>query len=178
MIGEELKDYKRTGAGGKSSNDFLKAYYNSSTGRWNYPKNHGNHGFELNDRGVPIFRVETLKKDELVDRYGGDNGRYLSPIGTPYKKRSLPPESLDNASDHTCNYYQYKVINEFQVEVGRSAPEFDQDGLGYQYYLYDTPPKIPNGPNCNNTVDYNNPPEPARVRDLLARHYLVEVKPK
>lgn len=30
----------------------------------------------------------------LVDRFGGEGGSFLSPCGTPYEKRSLPPASL------------------------------------------------------------------------------------
>lgn len=51
-------------------------------------------GFNLDAEGKPIKEKVTLTPGTLVDRFGAESGTYVSPCGTPYEKRSLPPASL------------------------------------------------------------------------------------
>ncbi|EQL01524.1 hypothetical protein OCS_02757 [Ophiocordyceps sinensis CO18] len=48
-------------------------------------------GFKLDACGKPIKHRLTLTPGTLVDRFGAEGGTFVSPCGTPYEKRSLPP---------------------------------------------------------------------------------------
>ena len=74
----------------------------------------------------------TLEPGTIVDRYGEENGRFVSPAGTPAEMRSLPPGSLDRP------YNAYRVTNSINVMSGRISPAFDQIGLGIQHVLPDS----------------------------------------
>lgn len=80
-----------------------------------------NSGFE----GTPV--TKTLKPGTVVDRYGGETGKFVSPQGTPYANRSLPPGS-DKRS-----YNAYEILKPIDVQSGKIAPWFDQPGGGTQY---------------------------------------------
>lgn len=62
-----------------------------------------------------------------MDRYGGETGKFVSPKGTPYKNRSLPPGS------DARPYNVYEVVKPIDVQSGKIAPWFDQPGGGIQY---------------------------------------------
>jgi len=80
-----------------------------------------NNGFE----GTPT--AKTLKDGTVVDRYGGETGKFVSPKGTPYANRSLPPGA------DTRPYNAYEVVKPIDVQSGKIAPWFDQPGGGIQY---------------------------------------------
>jgi hypothetical protein len=80
-----------------------------------------NSGFEE----VPT--KETLSVGKIVDRYGNETGKFVSPQGTPYASRSLPPGS------DTRPYYVYEVVQEIEVLSGKAAPWFNSPGGGTQY---------------------------------------------
>ncbi len=80
-----------------------------------------NSGFQ----GKPV--TKTLKPGTVVDRYGGDTGKFVSPQGTPYANRSLPPGS------DARPYSAYEVVKPIDVQSGKIAPWFDQPGGGTQY---------------------------------------------
>jgi filamentous hemagglutinin len=63
-----------------------------------------------------------------LDRYGPENGNFLSPAGTPYEQRSLPPDT--DRKDHTV----YEVIKALPVVSGQTAAWFGQPGGGVQHY--------------------------------------------
>jgi len=65
----------------------------------------------------------------LVDRYGGTGGSFLSPAGTPASARSLAPGTTFRPLN------TYKVMKPFEVDAGRVAPWFGQPGEGIQYDL-------------------------------------------
>lgn len=66
----------------------------------------------------------------LVDRYGLPRGKYLSPVGTPYTMRALPP-GTDSAP-----YTVYEVVKLIEnVSKSKIAPWFGELGLGTQYKL-------------------------------------------
>jgi len=67
-------------------------------------------------------------KGDIIDRYGSNYGRFLSPYNTPMEMRALP---------HTANldlYNVYEVAKPFEVESSTIAPAFGKMGWGTQYY--------------------------------------------
>ena len=84
-----------------------------------------------------------------LDRYGPANGNFLSPAGTPYGQRSLPPDTNPN------DYHVYEVIKPLPVQSGQIAAWFGQPGGGVQHY----------------TAGIGN------VAYLRAQEYLKEVRP-
>jgi hypothetical protein len=82
-----------------------------------------------NDGFGGLRTAKTMKHGELVDRYGTDYGRYVSPAGTPPEMRALPPGALDSP------FSTFRVLQSFDVESGLAAPWFDQPGGGEQIYL-------------------------------------------
>ncbi|WP_161546294.1 TNT domain-containing protein [Pectobacterium parmentieri] len=74
-----------------------------------------------------------LEPGSLVDRYGYPGGRYLSPAGTPYSMRALPPGTDSKP------YTIYEVIKPISnVQESKIAPWFGEMGLGTQYLLPDS----------------------------------------
>lgn len=61
-----------------------------------------------------------------LDRYGGPDGAFLSPQGTPFDQRALAPGS------QAGGYYQYEVIKPLPVIQGEIAPAFGEPGGGTQ----------------------------------------------
>ncbi|TDZ93539.1 TNT domain-containing protein [Mycobacteroides salmoniphilum] len=73
-----------------------------------------------------------LAPGSVIDRYGRPDGAWLSPEGTPFAGRGLPPESA--SMPHTA----YRVGNGplppgYRIEESRVAPWFEQPGGGVQY---------------------------------------------
>jgi nicrotizing toxin Mtb-like protein len=88
--------------------------------------------------GRPLAGPKVLGTEVLVDRFGGPTGHFVSPYGSSYEGRAIPPDSINTfPSDpqHPCNYHVYKVIKPFTVDAGPSAPAFQQDGGDVQYHL-------------------------------------------
>jgi hypothetical protein len=78
--------------------------------------------------------MTTLKEGDVVQRYGDTNGTYVAPEGTKYEELSMPYEKESIGEPKT--YVVKKDIDD--VESGKIAPAFDQDGGGTQYILPDT----------------------------------------
>ena len=74
------------------------------------------------------YNIDALNIGAIIDRYGSESGNYLSPIGTSYEARALPP-FMENAK-----YTQYEVVVPFDAKQGYTAPWFGQEGLGIQYH--------------------------------------------
>lgn len=70
---------------------------------------------------------ETLELGTVIDRYGGPNGRYFSPIGTEFDERGLPPDRNSAEDLHT-----YKVVQPLRVQGGLVDPIYGR-GMGLQY---------------------------------------------
>lgn len=79
------------------------------------------------------YSTETLKAGSvIVDRYGKYTGSFVSPQGTSFSERSLPPGSKND------EYHVYRVKKDIPgVLSGRTAPWFGQTGGGWQYKLPD-----------------------------------------
>jgi RHS repeat-associated protein len=81
-----------------------------------------NRGF-VDGEGGPA----TMLPGHLVDRYGGPDGTFLAPAGTPPEMRSLAPGS----ELRPINTFQ--VVVPFEVSAGNAAPFFGQPGRGLQF---------------------------------------------
>ena len=71
----------------------------------------------------------TLPRGTLVDRFGGDGGRFVAEAGTPLPQRAMRP-GAENAP-----YSMFEVQGDLQVQGGITAPAFYQPGGGIQYTL-------------------------------------------
>jgi hypothetical protein len=118
---------------GYSPRGYLKLFYDAVAKSWRYPPQGG---YELTPLGVPVVGPATLIAGQLIDRFGSEGGTYLSPQGTPYGARGIPPESLNPfPGGEPCNYYRYRVLKPFSVNAGPIAPALGQPGFGLQYVL-------------------------------------------
>ncbi|GAB6897175.1 TNT domain-containing protein [Kineosporia succinea] len=129
-VGHELKGYHRTGS--LSASAFLAQYYDSAANSWIYPPQNG---YELRPDGSPIVWRRTLRVGRELDRFGSEYGGFLSPAGTPYAERAIPPSNLAGTPAPGCNYRRYRVVRAFDVAAGPIAPWFAQRGDGWQYQL-------------------------------------------
>ncbi len=95
--------------------------YYKADGRPNWSENNG-------FAGEPTNTV--LEPGTRVDRYGGVNGSFVSPEGTPYTQRSLP------AGYDKLPYHIYEVVESIEVQSGKIAPWFGEEGGGIQHLFY------------------------------------------
>jgi len=95
-------------------------YYNQETGEIIWPPNDGFTSPPGNEK---------LISGTEIDRYGSDDGRFVSPKGTPYDERAVAPGT------NLKPYSVFKVVKEFFVKSGTIAPWFDKPGGGTQYKL-------------------------------------------
>lgn len=120
--------------GGLCPAQFLATYTNATTGAFLYPPFAG---YQLTTLGKPAMYNLTLEPGTLLDRFGSEYGQYMSPAGTPYAQRSLPPANLDAApgAAYPFNYRVYTVTKSFTVQGGLIAGWFGQQGLGVQFFM-------------------------------------------
>ncbi|MFI9381105.1 TNT domain-containing protein [Kutzneria sp. NPDC052558] len=90
--------------------------------RWPDPDTQPN-GFDSPEERHPAV----IESGSVIDRFGKADGRFLSPTGTPYEQRGLPPQNLDDG------YHQYQVLKDIPVWAGKIAPAMGQPGGGVQY---------------------------------------------
>lgn len=149
---------------------------------WIYPP-YG--GFDLGSNGLPIYERVHLKVGDLVDRFGGTGGTYLSPVETPYADRALPPSNLDWSSKlekADYNYHEYRIDKAFMVDAGKIAAWFGQKGGGTQYATCDAT-VTENGIDCMKREDgkpvigTDGKPVTENVQYLLENNYLTQVTP-
>jgi len=133
LLGNILSGYHRLG--NLTPAQFLTTWWNptldSGQGDWNYPPKDG---FQLDAQNNPITQLLALQPNTLVDRFGNETGRFLSPAGDKFGKRAIPPSSL-NTSDprYPYDYHLYRVAKPVTVCSGLTAPGFEQTGNGVQY---------------------------------------------
>jgi hypothetical protein len=126
-----LKGYERLA--GMSAKKYLATYYDEAGKTWRYPPQGG---YQVTPEGQPVKMQLTMFAGQRIDRFGSPFGTYLSPEGTPYAARGIPPQSLDNTTTPaTCNYSRYKVLKDVPVYSGPIAPALGQPGFGLQYVL-------------------------------------------
>jgi hypothetical protein len=160
-IGKMLTDYRRFDATGP--NTFLSCFWRTVpyATNWRYPKDNG----FLVVHGKPVEHTVVLRPGQEIDLFGNPGnptnpamskgGQFLSPAGTPYEDRALPPTNLDTyATSAPFNYHLYIVLKKFSVLAGPIAPWFDQPGGGIQDYLGNTrEPDLPSSPGIANLVN-------------------------
>ncbi|TLH70669.1 DUF4237 domain-containing protein [Mycolicibacterium cosmeticum] len=84
--------------------------------------------------GTVISHAE-LPQGTALDRFGYPGGEWLSPEGTPFAERALPPGSA------TKPYFEYVVADPgklppgWRIEQSSVAPWFNQPGGGVQYRI-------------------------------------------
>ena len=85
-----------------------------------------------NDGFAGTPKTKVLKPGTVVDRYGKETGRFVSPKGTSYSARSLRP-GTSRLSRKT-----YVINKPLAVKAGKVAPAFNRPGGGVQYKLPQT----------------------------------------
>jgi len=95
--------------------------YQKADGTWDWEKAAPNGGFK--GAATP----DTLPPGTVLDRFGGDGGKYFSPPGTPYDARALSPDSLGQP------YRAFEVVRPLPVQSGQIAPAFGMPGGGTQF---------------------------------------------
>ena len=126
-----LKGYRRFA--GMTAKAYLRRYYDAAAKTWRYPPQGG---YQLTPDLRPVKMALTLFAGQRVDRFGSDFGGYLSPEGTPYAARAIPPQSLDDtARPSSCNYSRFLVLKDIPVYSGPIARGLGQPGFGLQYVL-------------------------------------------
>ncbi|MEU2053356.1 TNT domain-containing protein [Streptomyces bungoensis] len=161
LLGSILQGYNRTG--GLTAVQFLNKWWDptkdSGQGDWKYPPQDG---FALDRQGNPIAAHLTLNAGQFLDRFGNESGRFLSPAGTKFGQRAIPPSNL-NTSDprYPFDYHLYKVAKNVTVCAGPAAPAFEQPGGAIQYATSSSA--------CKDTVRVS-------VGDLVGNGTLVRVK--
>lgn len=129
-VGPLLAEYERFG--GLTEQQWL-ADYQGADGKLRYPPRNG---FQLGPDGRPVSIKFELQAGYRIDRFGNPTGAFLSPVGTPYANRAIPPLNLNTpANSPLANYRSYCVIKPFSVDAGPAAAWFAQPGGGVQYVL-------------------------------------------
>jgi hypothetical protein len=127
-VGPLLVGYHRFGT--MTEEEFAATYRSGSS--WIYPPDNG----FLLLHGHPVEYTQTLRAGTEIDRFGYPGGSFLSPTGTRFGMRALPPQNLNTPVDTPeANYHEYCVLKAFPVDAGPIAPWFAQPGLGTQYML-------------------------------------------
>ncbi|MER6500925.1 TNT domain-containing protein [Streptomyces sp. NPDC001455] len=164
LLGNMLEGYDRLG--GLTAVQFLDKWWNpaldSGQGDWNYPPDDG---FAHNAQGGVVAAPLLLHAGQnlLLDRFGAEVGRFLSPAGTKYGQRAIPPSSLNTIDPrYPYDYHLYRLAKDVTVCAGPAAPAFEQPGRATQYVTSST--FCPSIPRTN-------------VADLVANGTLVRVKP-
>jgi len=132
-LGDLFHNYERYG--NLCPGQFLAKWYNSTAGAYTYP--HGTK-LQLNTDNLPIEGNIILPIGFQIDRFGSEynDSAYISPRGSPFRQRSLPPNYVHSSSVYPYyNYHVYTVIKPFEVLTGPIAGWFEQPGQGVQYHM-------------------------------------------
>ncbi|KAH7326459.1 hypothetical protein B0I35DRAFT_422775 [Stachybotrys elegans] len=124
--------------GGLTPGQFLDKWWSTADNRWIFPEQNG---FQLNTDSNGINGTTVLEPGTLVDRFGGEGGRFVSAADAPFSQRALPPSNLNtNAStpNFPYDYHIYRVVKPLTVVGGPIRPWFGQPGLGTQFFTGST----------------------------------------
>jgi len=122
---------------GLSKADFIARYWNrdsvnydGSLGGWRYPPNEG---FDESP-GISLPKATDLPVGFQFDRFGEGWGSFVSPVGTTFEGRGLPPDSA------VKDYHVYETMKPFDgvsgyPVMGTAAKAFEQNGGGIQIKL-------------------------------------------
>ncbi|KAG6107780.1 hypothetical protein E4U14_004004 [Claviceps sp. LM454 group G7] len=95
-------------------------------------------GFQLDSQNHPITKTVTLCPDQVIVRFGSEEGSIMSWGAFRFEDLALPPLSLvDEKGPNSApmNFHGYKVLKPMQVTGGCTAPWFEQPGLATQYVI-------------------------------------------
>ncbi|WP_328671499.1 TNT domain-containing protein [Streptomyces sp. NBC_00328] len=131
-LGNILDRYERLGR--LTAVKFLDKWWDptadSGQGDWRYPPDDG----YTHRNGTVLATPLVLHAGLRLDRFGSEAGRFLAPEGTKYGKRVIPPSSLNTMDPrYPYNYHTYRLAKDVTVCAGKTAPGFEQPGLGTQY---------------------------------------------
>ncbi|MEU9242864.1 TNT domain-containing protein [Streptomyces sp. NPDC048385] len=135
VLGRILAGYDRFG--NLTPVEFLNKWWNPNAdhgqGDWKFSLLPDD-GFDHTPQGEPIAAEYTLPVGQLVDRFGNEFGKFLSPAGASYGERSIPPAALNTQDPrYPYDYHLYRVKKPTLVCAGPAAPGFEQPGQGVQY---------------------------------------------
>ncbi|WSQ14617.1 TNT domain-containing protein [Streptomyces sp. NBC_01231] len=135
ILGNILRGYDRFG--NLTPVEFLNKWWdpagNFGQGDWKYSRIPDD-GFAHDKQGNVIAAEITLKRGQLLDRFGNEFGKFLAPAGAKYGERSIPPSNLNTQDPrYPYDYRLYRVKKDTLVCTGPVAPAFEQPGLGVQY---------------------------------------------
>nr|WP_198169848.1 TNT domain-containing protein [Agromyces laixinhei] len=105
--------------------------WNGSLGGWRYPPDDG---FDMSPGVPPPVQLRAMPIGSRFDRFGAPEGKYVSPEGTPFPDRALPPDAV------LKDYHLYELVKPFDETSGYPvggaiASEFEQPGGGMQLKL-------------------------------------------
>lgn len=73
------------------------------------------------------YRWETLRPGTTIDRFGSDQGSWLSPVGTTFEKRAIEESSYGKG------YYVYEVVRPFNTMSSDITEAQGYPGGGIQH---------------------------------------------
>ncbi|WP_075442492.1 glycohydrolase toxin TNT-related protein [Selenomonas ruminantium] len=79
--------------------------------------------------GVINKKVVCLHPRLVLDRFGADRGKFVSPQGIPFENRALYPRTAKTP------YSIFEVVKPIDVKAGGFAPWFNKPGGGIQFLL-------------------------------------------
>ena len=106
--------------------EFQSEYAAARAAGWKRPD--GSTWWPPNNGGVGTPEQIGLKPGTKLDRFGSENGSFMSPRGA-----SFPERAMGSAPSGSPN--NYTVVKELPVERAPVAPWFDQPGGGTQYQV-------------------------------------------
>jgi len=92
---------------------------------------HGNIGDII---PMDVRPMTTAHPADILDRFGGEGGRFLSPEGTPFPDRALPPSSVQ-FDVPGLNYHRYEVLKPFDMNASINHAGWGQPGGGLQFEI-------------------------------------------
>ncbi len=107
-----------TSQAGKSATDLIRRTVNVQEETYRYD-NAGN----INKK------VVCLHPGLVLDRFGADRGKIVSPQGIPFENRALYPRTAKTP------YSIFEVVKPIDVKAGEIAPWFNKPGGGIQFLL-------------------------------------------
>lgn len=115
---------------GQSVEEFLAKHWDFERARCRYPLNDG---FDVREGARPIVEAPLVAGFKF-DRFGYETGGYVSPLGSTFPERALPPDAILKP------YARYEMLKPLDAEsgfakVGPIAPAFEQPGGGTQIVL-------------------------------------------
>jgi hypothetical protein len=125
-----LTTYRRFG--NLCPQDFFDTWIDSN-GKYRGPPENG---FVIDQEGQPIKENRTIQTGTRLDRFGAQYSRWLSPEGTEYAYRSIPPSNIASRNGGKF-YYVFEFLQNYTAAYGPVAPFYQQPGYSEQYVLYD-----------------------------------------